>query len=143
MATKEELENVLFCYAYPILNIVTLVPITICLIVLMNRDFKENMYKYFFLEEVFVAIDLIIGVLKPLFHCQNNEVTKGKHYSVLVFIYLINFLSSVVEEASLLLNIFAVVEFLFLVSTKTALKRFNVFQKVHYLIIGNLTRLTF
>jgi hypothetical protein len=130
----EYTENIFFCYTCPIISLNGLVLSLFCLSVLMNSEFKQNFYNFLKIEIFFITLNFIIGTLKPLFHCYYSP-TRGKYYSVIYFIYFINYLSSVLEQSVYLCNILSTVEFYLLISNKQQSK-FNILKMINSKLIG-------
>jgi hypothetical protein len=130
----ENTENIFFCYICPIISLNGLILSTLCLIVMMNSQFKQNLYNFLKMEMFFIALNLIIGTIKPIFHCFYSP-TRGKYFSVIYFIYFINYLSSVLEQSVFVSNILATIEFYLLILNKHESK-YNFLRRVNSKIIG-------
>lgn len=130
----EYTENIFFCYTCPIISLIGLILSLFCLGVLMNSQFKQNFYNFLKMEIFFITLDLLIGTIKPVFHCFYSP-TRGKYYSVIYFIYFINYAASVLEQSVFLCNILATVEFYLLISNKQQSK-YNILKRINYKIFG-------
>jgi hypothetical protein len=115
MASSNQTNDVFYVYVGPIVGSIGLLFELICFIVLSNKEFNGTLFKYLKYQVIFEAIDLLIGVLRPIHDCKTCPISKT-YYSQLHFLITIVYLASVCEMSALMCQIASVYHCLKLIS---------------------------
>lgn len=115
MPSSNQTNDVFYVYVGPIMCSIGLIFELICFIVLSNKEFNGILFKYLKYQVIFEAINLIIGVVRPIHDCKTCSISKT-YYSQIHFLIANVYLASVCEMSALLCQIVSVYHCLKLIS---------------------------
>lgn len=93
---EEGLDDMIFLYACLVIGLLGFVLNFLCIIILFNREFKENFYNYLKIECAFEAIALTIGAFRIASSCKSCPISNTL-FSKVYFVYFLVFANSVFE----------------------------------------------
>jgi hypothetical protein len=115
MNFSNQTNDVFYVYIAPTIGLIGLLFEIVCFIVLSNKEFNGTIFKYLKYQVIFEAIDLLIGVLRPIHDCKTCSISKT-YYSQIHFLITAVYLASVCELSALLCQIASVYHCLKLIS---------------------------
>lgn len=123
------------CVLSPTISWIGFVLNLMCLIILFNSQFKQpNLYLHLRAEAIFICLNLLFSGLKFLYHCEST-FTHGTYFSVLYFIYMINYFLSVLENSAFICRNISLYEFYLLVTNKKPSK-YNFLLRLNYKLVA-------
>ena len=130
----EYTDVIFFCYTAPAISLFVFFQSILCFIIFSNKIFKEKLYPYLKLDALFISLDMLIGILKPIFHCETT-LTKDTLFSNIFFVGFIHYGASVLENSAFMCCILSTFEFYVLVSEKLGKSKFYLlYSKINYKI---------
>lgn len=108
-------EDPIYIYACPIVGLLGCILNILTLIIFLDKQFKENLYRFLRIESIYIIINLFITCLRPLYFCKSKWLSKY-FATQLYYIYLLFYLASVLEMTALLTHVLATFDFYALIS---------------------------
>jgi len=110
-------------YICPMIGIIGFILNTLCCFIFSFKDFQELLYKYIKMVNLFIALNLLLASMRPIYFNKSNWFSKS-YFAKFYLAYGLDFTSSILEMASIICQIYSTLTFYLLVS--------NLFQKYKY-----------
>lgn len=110
----------MYVFVIPLVNMLGLILTLACFIVFNDSKFKQNVYTFLKYESVFIAIDLLISALRPIYN-YNSEFSTS-YFPQFYYIYMLVGAASVLEMSAILCHIVSTF-YLYLLITNKPLSR--------------------
>ena len=121
----------IFIFIIPVFSLIGFILNMLCFIVFLNKEFKELFYKYLRHELIFIMLDQLIQIFRPIDSYRHNWLSFS--FGVQIFhIYFINYFAGLLEMTALIHHLLASINY-YLLITSSQRSKLEFIKKISYL----------